>query len=237
MTRQSHGIQVLVVEDDLRLADALASGLNSRGFGVSRVSTAAAARDALATVLPDVVLLDLGLPDTDGVELCEEIRASVATSEVGIIMVTARSQERERVLGLRRGADDYVVKPVGLDELSARIEAVLRRRQFAPAPVLTVGPVTIDLATRSVLDGGEPVELRPREFDLLAALMRDPGTVRSRDHLLLQVWHTVWPGGRRTLEVHVSSLRAKLSEPDLIETVRGSGYRFSTRTTPEAGAD
>ncbi|GAA1588181.1 response regulator transcription factor [Leucobacter aridicollis] len=233
MTGQSHGIRVLVVEDDLRLADALASGLTSRGFGVSRVTTGAAARDALATVLPDVVLLDLGLPDADGVELCREIRESVAAAEVGIIMITARSQERERVLGLRSGADDYVVKPVGLDELSARIEAVLRRRQHAPAPVLTVGAVTLDLATRTVMSGGAVVELRPREFDLLAALMREPGTVRSRDHLLLQVWHTVWPGAHRTLEVHVSSLRAKLRDPDLIETVRGAGYRVAPR--PGAG--
>lgn len=222
-------IRVLVVEDDLRLADALVGALRRRHYEVAHVTTA---RAALLAAAVDVVLLDLGLPDQDGIEVCRGLRTRVETSDVGIIMITARSQEPERVLGLRSGADDYVVKPVGIDELNARIEAVLRRRQQAPTKVLTVGRLEVDLSAHVVRYDATPVDLTPKEFDLLVALAREPGAALSHDHLILQVWHTAWPGTRRTLEVHIATLRAKLGAPEIIETVRGVGYRLADPAGP-----
>lgn len=217
-------IRVLLVEDDLRLADALVGALRARQFEVSHVATGAA---ALQAPVPDVVLLDLGLPDRDGLRVCRDLRENPETASVGIIIITARSQERERVIGLRSGADDYVVKPVAVEELCARIEAVLRRSQPAPGRrELAAGPLEIDLGAHLVRCDGEPVELTPKEFDLLVALAREPDIAVSHDHLMLQVWNTAWPGTRRTLEVHIGTLRAKLGRPDLVETVRGVGYRL-----------
>lgn len=218
-------IRVLLVEDDLRLADALRGALTARQFQVTHVTTGAAALQASGI---DVVLLDLGLPDLDGLQVCRELRSQPQTASVGIIMITARSQERERVIGLRSGADDYVIKPVGIEELSARIEAVLRRA--APTGSereVVAGPVVIDLAAHEVRCDGAVVELTPKEYDLLVALARQPGVAISHDHLMLQVWNTVWPGTRRTLEVHIGTLRSKLGRPDLVETIRGVGYRLS----------
>ncbi|WP_017585405.1 response regulator transcription factor [Nocardiopsis ganjiahuensis] len=218
-------IKVLLVEDDVRLADALAGALEAHGYEVDQVRTAGG---ALAAPPADIVLLDLGLPDMDGIELCRRIRERQDVGDTAIIMVTARRQQRERILGLRSGADDYVVKPLAIEELCARMEAVLRRTSRRIDTVLEAGPLRVDLTTRSVLCADRPVELTRKEFDLLIVLMREAGTVVSREHLLLRVWHTAWPGTLRTLEVHIGTLRSKLGAPRLIRTVRGVGYRLVT---------
>jgi DNA-binding response OmpR family regulator len=225
-------MRVLLVEDDARVAGALESAMRRRGFDLLRVSTAAA---ALAAPPVDLVLLDLGLPDRDGIEVCRELRRR---GDVAIIAVTAREEERDRCLGLRSGADDYVVKPFGMAELQARIDAVMRRaaRSAARRSTVTVGPLSIDLdAHLATVDGAE-VALTRKEFDLLAALARRPGAVVTRDELLADVWRSTWAGSRHTIEVHVASLRAKLGDPGLIQTVRGVGYRLHSGPAAVAGA-
>ncbi|GAB1640746.1 response regulator transcription factor [Krasilnikovia sp. MM14-A1259] len=218
-------MRILLVEDDLRVAAVMASMLQRRGYEVEHAATAAA---ALAAAPCDLVLLDLNLPDGDGVDVCRALRARNA--HLGIIAVTARGEERDRVTGLMVGADDYVVKPFSMAELQARIVALLRRtdRQGPPpSEVVVVGPLQIDHAARTVLVDAEPVTLTRKEFDILASLARRPGVALTRERIMLDVWQTTW-NGRHTLEVHVASLRAKLRRPDLVQTVRGVGYRLHT---------
>lgn len=226
-------MRILLVEDDNRFADALMVALRRQGFDVSRADTAAAALDAPAT---DLVLLDLGLPDLDGIEVCRRLRAR---SDVAIIAITARGDERDRVLGLRSGADDYLVKPFGIAELGARIDAVMRRVRPAAPPAVRVGDLRIDVARRRVTRvDGSAVALTRKEFALLAALSRQPGVVVSRERLFIEVWHNPWPGAQRTLDVHIATLRAKLGDRTVIETVRGVGYRLDAHDdarTREAG--
>ena len=226
-------IKVLLVEDDVRLADALAGALETYGYEVDQVRTAGG---ALSAPPADIVLLDLGLPDMDGVELCQRIRERPDFGDTAIIMVTARRQQRERILGLRSGADDYVVKPLAIEELCARMEAVLRRTGGRVGTVLETGPLRVDLSTRTVECSGRPVELTRKEFDLLVVLLRESGGVVSREHLLLRVWQTAWPGTLRTLEVHIGTLRSKLGSPGLIRTVRGVGDQLVTSEYTAAGA-
>ena len=173
------------------------------------------------------MLLDLGLPDIDGFEVCRRMRSG---SEVPIIVVTARGDEVDRVVGLELGADDYVVKPFGLRELVARIRAVARRAPAARAvdgPVIVIGPIVVDRRTRRVTLDGAEVPLTPKEFDLLAALAEDPGAACSRQHLLDVVWDPHWYGPTKTVDVHVANLRRKLGDAEWIETVRGVGYRLA----------
>ena len=215
-------MHILVVEDEDSIAEPLVDGLRCEGFDVTRAATAAA---ALAADAGDVVLLDLRLPDGDGFDVCRELRAR---SDVPIIVVTARGEESDRVAGLELGADDYVVKPFGLRELIARIRAVTRRSTGARGRggVLQVGPLLVDeRARRAHLDGRE-LELTPKEFELLAALARDPGAALSRRRLLEEVWHTSWYGSAKTIDVHIAALRRKLGDPGVIETVRGVGFRL-----------
>ncbi len=217
-------MHILVVEDEDSIADPLVDGLRREGFDVTRAATAAA---ALAADAGDVVLLDLRLPDGDGFDVCRELRAR---SDVPIIVVTARGEESDRVAGLELGADDYVVKPFGLRELIARIRAVTRRATGTRSRdgVLHVGPLVVDeRARRAQLDGRE-LDLTPKEFELLAALARDPGAVLSRRRLLEEVWHTSWYGSAKTIDVHIAALRRKLGDPSVIETVRGVGFRLRT---------
>jgi two-component system, OmpR family, response regulator RegX3 len=222
-------MRVLVVEDDDSIADPLERGLRRHGLEVVRVSTGAG---ALAAHEPDVVLLDLGLPDVDGIDVCRALRAR---SDVPIIVVTARSDELDRVLGLELGADDYVVKPFGLRELVARIRAVTRRsrpRGWPPAEAdaddgaQRLGPLEIDRRARRVHVRGSEVSLTPKEFDLLALLATEPGAVFQRRRILEQVWDPHWYGPTKTLDVHVASLRRKLAVDSCIETVRGVGFRL-----------
>ena len=238
-------MRVLIVEDDDAIATPLAKGLEREGLAVDRVETGNDALDLSAGARFDVVLLDLGLPDRDGFDVCRELRAR---SDVPIIVVTARSEEVDRVVGLELGADDYIVKPFGLRELVARIRAVVRRRTPAAgdeahvngngngngnghgpehhATVVEVGALTVDRRTRRVTVDGDAVALTPKEFDLLAFLADDAGAVRPRQELLENVWDPHWYGPTKTLDVHVASLRKKLGDPGWIETVRGVGFRL-----------
>ena len=214
---------MLLVEDDDAIAEPLTAGLGRHGFQVSRARTGA---EALAAPPHEVVLLDLGLPDMDGIDVCRRLRAA---SAVPIIVVTARSEEIDRVLGLELGADDYVVKPFGFRELVARIRAVTRRTRRATGPVegpQRVGRLELDRRQRRVLLEGAEVTLTAKEFDLLALLAEDPGAVFARDQILEQVWDPHWFGPTKTLDVHVASLRKKLGDPGWIETVRGVGFRL-----------
>ncbi len=215
-------MRVLVVEDDIRVGNALDAALRRQRFEVVRAASAA---EALAAPSVDLILLDLGLPDGDGIDLCRRLRDE--ENDVAIIAVTARAEERDRITGLRSGADDYLVKPYSMAELSARIEAVLRRVRPKPPPARTVGDLRVDLAAHTVTRAGRPVTLTRKEFDLLAALARAPGVTVPRDRLLIEVWGTCWPGGGRTLDVHIATLRGKLGDPPLITTVRGIGYRLT----------
>jgi two-component system, OmpR family, response regulator RegX3 len=215
-------VRVLIVEDEDAIAVPLAEGLGREGFDVTRAATGA---EALGAPEPDIVLLDLRLPDMDGLDVCRRLRER---SQVPIIIVTARGEEADRVVGLELGADDYVVKPFGLRELIARIRAVTRRSdepERAAAP-LRVGGLEVDeRARRALLDGVE-LGLTPKEFELLAALARDPGAAISRRRLLEEVWQTSWSGSSKTIDVHVAGLRRKLGDPGWIETVRGIGFRL-----------
>ena len=217
-------MHVLLVEDEDAIADPLAEGLRREGFTVTRAATGA---EALAASESDVVLLDLRLPDIDGLDVCRKIRER---SDVPIIVVTARGEEADRVVGLELGADDYVVKPFGIRELIARIRAVTRRgRGAAPEEdIVQVGELELDGRARRVRLGSHELELTPKEFDLLTALARDPGAVLSRRRLLEEVWETSWYGSTKTIDVHVAALRRKLGDPDWIETVRGIGFRLRT---------
>jgi DNA-binding response OmpR family regulator len=210
---------VLVVEDDPGLATQLVRGLSRGGYRVAHVMTG---REALASGHPDVVLLDLGLPDADGVDVCRRLRAQ---SDAGIIIVTARGEEPERVLALDAGADDYLVKPFGLAELLARIRAVLRRVRPG-GEVLRHGPLTVDLRTRKVIVHGREVALTPKEFDILECLASDPGRMMTRQEILESAWDAHWYGPTKVLDVHVAALRRKLDVPGLIETAYGRGFRL-----------
>ena len=217
-------MHILLVEDDVGIAEPLVEGLQRQGYEVTWVRTG---REAIAEDPRDLVLLDLGLPDVDGEMVASRIREH---SQVPIIVVTARSDEIDRVTLLDLGADDYLVKPFGFRELSARIRALMRRVSDRSAIVdqeIEVGRLTIDHRTRNVLFGGEEVSLTPKEYDLLAFLASDPGTVLSRDEILRSVWDEHWWGSTKTLDVHIASLRRKLADPDLIVTVRGVGYRLT----------
>jgi DNA-binding response OmpR family regulator len=220
-------VRVLVVEDDNGIAEPLGEGLSREGFEVSRVATGA---DALRAATPDVILLDLGLPDIDGYEVCRQLRSR---SSVPILVLTARGAEVDRVVGLELGADDYIVKPFGFRELVARIRAVMRRSSDAgPSDhVQVLGPLTVDRRSRRVLVDGEEVVLSPKEFELLALLAEDPGAVVNRQTILEEVWDPHWYGPTKTVDVHVASLRRKLGHPEWIQTVRRVGLRLGPMET------
>ncbi|GAA1861233.1 response regulator transcription factor [Pseudonocardia alni subsp. carboxydivorans] len=218
-------VRVLLVEDDAILGDALRRSLVREGYPTDLVTSGSAAIAAVAEREPDVVLLDMGLPDRDGIGVCREIRER---SRVPILAITGRGDVAARVQGLRSGADDYLVKPVSTEELVARIEAVLRRATGAAvAATVSVGDVVVDLDRRAVTAGGAEVALTRKEFDLLAALARREGAVLPRTELLEQVWGIADASAARTLEAHVASLRSKLGARDVVVTVRGVGYRLA----------
>lgn len=218
-------MRVLLVDDDAVLADALRRVLERHGHPTELATSGAAALAVIAAREPDVVLLDMGLPDRDGLGVCREIRER---SRVPILAVTGRGDVAARVQGLRSGADDYLVKPIAAEELLARIEAVVRRATGAAvSATVTVGDVVVDLERRAVTAGGEHVGLTRKEFDLLAALARRDGAVLPRTALLEQVWGIADASAARTLEAHVASLRAKLGAREVVVTVRGVGYRLA----------
>jgi two-component system response regulator RegX3 len=220
------GRTILLIEDEESITTPLAEALERDGF---RAEVAHTVADGLAkgkSLRPDLVLLDIGLPDGSGLDVCRELRSS---SSVPIIILSARGEEADRVVGLELGADDYVVKPFSAREVIARIRAVLRRSSAPAAPEapVEIGPVRLDPAKRSVALDDRPVELARKEFDLLALLMREAGTVVSRERLIDEVWDVNWFGSTKTLDVHIGSLRKKLA-PELIHTVRGVGFRFAS---------
>jgi len=214
-------VQVLLVEDDDRVVAALLPALQRAHLQVRRVATAA---EAIALYRQaDLVLLDMGLPDQDGLALARQIRE---TSEVPIIAVTARREEASVVSALRAGVDDYVTKPYRRAALMARIAAVMRRFGQRPVELVSeLGDITLDHGTREASVAGVPVVLARKEFDLLSMLVQGKGDAVTREALMQGIWDTSWVGASRTLDVHVSSLRSKLGRPELIETVRGVGYR------------
>jgi two-component system response regulator RegX3 len=220
--------RILVVEDESAISEPLAESLEREGFDANVAATVAAARDAYRRQPPDLVLLDVMLPDGDGRDLAREIRRD---SDVPIIMLTARGEEIDRVLGLELGADDYVVKPFSMRELTARIRAIMRRGRGAErrGPI-EIGDLVLDPSARKLTRAGEPVELAAKEFDLLHLLMANAGDVLKREQIMDEVWDPHWFGPTKTLDVHISWLRKKIeddpSTPRYITTIRGVGFRF-----------
>ncbi|MFE3852773.1 response regulator transcription factor [Streptomyces griseorubiginosus] len=252
------GLRVLLIEDDETIAEPLAEGLAHFGLAVDHVTTGT---EGLRAPYGDVVLLDLGLPDMDGIDVCRGIRE---VSDVPIVILSARGEEADRVLGLELGADDYLAKPFSVRELVARVRAVTRRTRRAqetPAPAFPAspaplspppaaptapapagapghdpGPLAVDRRTRQVWVGESQVPLTPKEFDLLALLTEDPGAVYSRQQILDRVWDPFYEGPTKTLDVHVASLRRKLGHPAWIQTLRGVGFRLAVHSGPDGPA-
>jgi DNA-binding response OmpR family regulator len=229
-------VRILLVEDDPGLAASAVDGLSAQGFTVDHVATGQAALDSVAAAapVPDVILLDLGLPDIDGQEVCRRIRA---TSDVPVIVVSARGDEADRVIALELGADDYLTKPYGMRELAARIRAVMRRSAAPAAPAATgaaasgaqdLGRLSIDRRAQRVHLDGEEVQLTAKEFDVLAYLAEDPGAVRRRTEILEHVWDGHWYGATKTVDAHVAAIRKKLGDPAWVEAVRGVGFRLGS---------
>jgi two-component system, OmpR family, response regulator RegX3 len=220
---------VLLVEDEISIAEPFARALERSGFRTTVAQSGAQAIELAASLDPEVVLLDLALPDGDGRDVCRALRR---TSDVPIIMVTASGTVTDRIVGLELGADDYVVKPFVTAEVVARIRAVLRRgRSGDGSGELVVGEVVIDLGARRAWKGDEELSLTRKEFDLLARLARDAGRVVTRETLMSDVWDMNWFGSTKTLDVHVAWLRRKLGDdplaPAYIHTVRGVGFRLA----------
>jgi two-component system, OmpR family, response regulator RegX3 len=224
---------ILLVEDEESITTPLVEALDREGFDTAVAATAGESLDVAERVKPDLVLLDVMLPDGSGFDVCRELRAR---SRVPIIMLTARGEEADRVAGLELGADDYVVKPFSARELVARVRAVLRRTAEAAERKVEgateIGELRLDPARRSAAFRGEELELSRKEFDLLRLLIENAGSVVTRERLIDEVWDTNWFGSTKTLDVHVSGLRKKLGDdpgaPRYIHTVRGVGFRFAS---------
>lgn len=224
-------MRVLLIEDDAAVAAGVTEGLRNAGFQVLHVASGTeGAQKATEADGPDLVLLDLGLPDVDGYDVCRSIRA---VSQVPIIVISARDDEIDRVVGLELGADDYVTKPFGIRELMARIRAVTRRTG-AEAPVgkspdvQHLGPLTLDRRSQRIHVHGAEVALTATEFELLSVLAEDPGAVYRRTELLERVWSTSLYVTPKTVDAHIAAVRRKIGHPDWIEAVRGVGFRLET---------
>jgi len=238
--------KILVVDDEPVLVETIAYNLQQAGYQVTTAVDGASALEAARRETPDLVILDILLPEMDGLEVCRQLRREHTTSTTPIMMLTAKGDEIDKVVGLEVGADDYVTKPFGRRELLARVRALLRRADYPshegqpaqeastevprPGRELVAGPLRIDLAGRRVFCREQDIELQPKQFDLLTYLVRNRGTVLTRDQLLQNVWGYDYVGDTRTVDVHVRWLREKLEEdpanPRLIQTVRGVGYCF-----------
>lgn len=220
--------KLLLVEDDPTLLDTLTFNLSREGYEVIRAADGVTALDLARQHNPDLVVLDVMLPGLDGLTVCRTLRRE---TEVPIVLLTARSSEVDRIVGLDTGADDYIVKPFSLGELLARLRAVMRRGQHRSETKLQSGDLLLDLVGHRATRNGKNLNLPPKEFDLLAELIRHKGAVLTRDLLLQRVWGFDFAGDSRTVDVHIRWLREKIEEdpanPARIETVRGLGYRFS----------
>jgi DNA-binding response OmpR family regulator len=223
--------RIMLVDDEPLITDSLTYSLQREGFDVRSVGDGSIALQAIEEYQPNLVVLDIMLPGMSGLEICRRLRAQ---STIPVIMLTARGEEFDRVLGLEVGADDYLAKPFSFRELLARIRAVLRRveldRQSIQFKSIDIGNISLDIIARRVIKDGKEIQFSAREFDLLAVLMKHSGQALSREDLLNQVWGDAWYGDPRTLDVHVRWLRMKIEEdpasPVYIQTVRGHGYRF-----------
>jgi DNA-binding response OmpR family regulator len=213
----------VVIEDDDAIGAVVGTYLEQAGFDVIRECTGEGGVRAVDAREPRFVVLDLGLPDVDGFELCRRLRAS---GDVPILILTARDEEVDRIIGLELGADDYLTKPFSPRELVARVRAVLRRTEPGECGVIEIGDLVVDLRSRTATFAASPLSLRTLEFELLAELARNAGHVVKRSLLLDRVWGISFAGGTRTVDVHVAQLRKKLGRPELIQTVRGIGYRL-----------
>lgn len=231
-------MQILVVDDEASIRELLTFNLKKNGYSVE---TAADGREALAKAAGmDLVLLDIMLPEVDGLEVCRRLKADPQTSGIPIIMLTAKAEEIDRVLGLELGADDYVVKPFSMRELLARVKAVLRRSakdsqsEKGREETLKIGGLRLDFSSYQAWLHDEPIALTPKEYELLKLLVTNPGRAFTRDELLERIWGYEYYGDTRTVDVHIRHLRAKLKDDEniskAIETVRGIGYRFARRT-------
>jgi len=217
---------IVVVDDEPNIADLLDLYLAREGFRVLKTETGEAGLRAVKDHRPRLVVLDVGLPDVDGLEVCKRLRA---TSQIPVIFLTARDSEVDRVLGLELGGDDYLTKPFSPAELVARVKAVLRRVDGGPAAeVMQAGEVAIDAGRREVRVAGEPVDFTTKEFDLLRYLAERPGLALSRQQILDGVWGYDWYGDARTVDVHIAQVRKKLGDSVEIKTVRGVGYRLES---------
>jgi DNA-binding response OmpR family regulator len=235
MTPAEQQHSILVVEDETSIATFVAAYLRNAGYGVRTASTAQSAAVELTTEPPSLVILDLNLPDGDGVELCRRIRKS---SDVPILMLTARDEDVDKIIGLEVGADDYMTKPFNPRELVARVKSVLRRtapeRRRSETEELRHGDLTINSGKREVYVGDEEIRLAPKEFELLWELLDHRGIVLTRDQLLERVWGYTFAGDTRTVDVHVRQIRRKLGDASPIVTVWGVGYKVASDRTPAA---
>ncbi len=224
---------VYIADDELNIRKLIAFGLKDSGFETAEFPDGAQLLAAVKLKIPDAIILDWMMPQPDGLAVCRMLRENEATRAVPVLMLTARGEEIDRVLGLEIGADDYIVKPFSVKELCARVRAVLRRtvRQEAVSKLLSIGEISVDIVRHTVRKAGSPVELTAKEFDLLVMLMRNSGKVLTRNTLLDKVWGVEYYGDTRTVDVHVRYLRQKIEdnsdEPVYIQTVRGVGYKFT----------
>jgi DNA-binding response OmpR family regulator len=231
--------EILIVEDDEVIMGTLAYNLSRQGFGVQEATTGAEALRLARKLRPDLILLDLMLPGESGIEVCERIREG--DQDVVIVMVTAKDAEDDKVRGFEAGADDYVTKPFGMKELVARINANLKRSEAGGrGKILEAGDLQIDTKNFTASVGGEPLDLRLKEFELLAALASTPGELKSREELAKEVWGHAGVGSSRTIDVHIRRIRAALEEKSsyqYIHTARGLGYRFEAKDRAGVGAE
>lgn len=226
--------KILIVEDETNIYELIKFNLQTHGFEVDGVQVGAMAIDKILSVLPDLIILDLMLPGKDGISICREIRANSIISYIPIIMLTAKSEEFDKVLGLEIGADDYITKPFGVKELCARVKAVLRRTEILLSKedeAILIGDLHIEPKAFEVYQNGEKLALTLKEYELLVFLAKHRGQVLTRDQLLDQIWGFDYYGETRTVDVHIRYLRKKIEEQSedgkkYIETVRGVGYRF-----------
>ncbi len=246
--RNAVGRKILLVDDEPVLVETIAYNLEQAGYQVVTAADGASALEAAQRETPDLIILDIMLPEMDGLEVCRQLRRESETATTPIMMLTAKGDEIDKVVGLEVGADDYVIKPFGRRELLARVRALLRRADYGrqqaqgataedePAEPprqqreLAAGPLRIDVAGRRVFCRGQEIELQPKQFDLLVYLVRNRGTVLTRDQLLHNVWGYEYAGDTRTVDVHVRWLREKIevdaANPRLLQTVRGVGYVY-----------